>query len=44
MPVGDGKILIFSRKQKLNSGSSTEEELLDIADALGLMIWTKYFI
>ena len=34
----------LSSKQKLNNGSSTEAELVGIADALGLMVWTKYFM
>ena len=42
--MGTGEILSFSSNQKLNTGSSTEAELIGIADALGLMMWTKYFI
>ena len=44
MSMGGGEILSLLRKQKLNTGSSTEAELVGIADALGLMIWTKYFM
>ena len=42
--MGEGGILGFSRKQKLNTGISTDKELVGISDALGLMMWTKYFI
>ena len=38
-----GTILILSRKQKLNAASSTEEELVGIADVLGLIMCAKYF-
>ena len=38
-----GTILSFSRKQKLNNASSTEEELVGIADVLGLIMCAKYF-
>ena len=34
----------LSSKQKLNNGSSTEAESVGIADAIGLMMWTKYFM
>ena len=44
MSMGAGAILSFSRKQKLNTGSSTEVELVGIADALGMMMWTTYFM
>ena len=44
MSMGAGAILSFSRKQKLNTGRLTEAELVVIADALGLMIWNKYFM
>ena len=44
MSMGEGAILSFSRKQKLNTASSTEEELVGIADAPGLIMWVKYFM
>ena len=34
----------ISRKHKLNVGSSTESELVSIADVLGMMMWCKYFM
>ena len=33
-----------SQKHKLNVGSSTEAELVSIADVLGMMMWCKYFM
>ena len=41
MSMGDGDIMSLSRKQKLNTGSSTEAKLVGIADVLVLMILTK---
>ena len=42
--MGAGEILSLSRKQKTNTGSSTESELVGIADSLVLMMCTKYFM
>ena len=42
--VRKGAILSFSIGQKLNTGSSTEAELVGIADALGIMLWTTYLM
>ena len=44
MSMGKGAIVNISKKQKLNTGSSTESELVGIADILGMMMWCKYFI
>ena len=44
MSMGRGTIVNVSRKHKLNIGSSTESELVSIADVLGAMIWCKYFM
>ena len=44
MSMGKGAILSFSRNQKLNTASSTEAELVGISDALGLIMWVKYFM
>ena len=41
MLMGAEGILIFSRKQKLNTGISTETKLVGISDALSLMMCTK---
>jgi hypothetical protein len=44
MSMGRGAIVNVSRKHKLNIGSSTESELVSIADVLGAMMWCKYFM
>ena len=44
MSMGKGAVLSFSIKKKLNTASSTEAELVGIADALGLIMWVKYFM
>ena len=43
MSMGKGAIINVSRKHKLNTGCSTEAELVSIADVLGMMMWCKYF-
>ena len=44
MTMGGGAIQALSRKQKLNTKSSTESELVGADDAANLMLWTKLFI
>ena len=44
MSMGKGATVNVSRRHKLNFGSSTESELVSIADVLGVMIWCKYFM
>ena len=44
MSMGKDAIVNVSRKHKLNVGSSTESELVSIADVLGVMMWCKYFM
>ena len=44
MTMGRGALINISRKHKLNVGSSTESELVSIADVLGVMMWSKYFM
>ena len=44
MSMGRGSIVNVLRKYKLNVGSSTESELVSIADVLGMMMWCKYFM
>ena len=34
----------IARNHKLNTGSSTEAELVSIADVFGMMTWCKYFM
>ena len=41
---GKGAIESLSRKQKLNTKSSTDAELVAVDDALVLIAWTKLFI
>ena len=44
MSMGKGALVNIARKHKLNTGSSTEAELVSIADILGMMMWCKYFM
>ena len=44
MSMGKGALVNIARKHKLNTGSSTEAEILSIADVLGMMMWCKYFM
>ena len=44
MSMGRGALVNIYRKHKMNTGSSTELELVGIADLLGMMIWCKYFM
>ncbi len=42
--MGKGSILSTSRKQKLNTRSSTEAELVAVDDGMSIMLWTKLFL
>ena len=44
MYMGKGALVNIARKHKLNTGSLTEAELVSIVDALGMMMWCKYFM
>ena len=44
MSMGKGELMNIARKHKLNMESSTEAELVSIADVLGMMMWCKYFM
>ena len=44
MSLGNGAISSMSRKQKLNTKSSTEAELEGVDDASAQILWTNYFI
>ena len=42
--IGKGVIFAKSTKQKLNSKSSTEAELIAVSDGIGQVIWTRNFL
>ena len=44
LSMGKGALVNIAKKHKLNTGSSTEAELVSIADVLGMMMWYKYFM
>jgi hypothetical protein len=41
---GTGAVICLSRKQKLNTRSSTEAELVGADDAMTMVLWTKLFM
>jgi hypothetical protein len=44
MTYGAGVPIAMSRKQKLNTRSSTEAELVGVDDGVNLILWTKLFL
>ena len=44
LTMGKGSIQSLSTKQKLNTKSSTEAELVAADDAAGYILWTRYFL
>ena len=44
MSLGEGSVLSWSMKQKLNTKSSTETELIGVDDAMPHVLWTSYFL
>ena len=44
MSMGSGAIYSSSQKQKMNTRSSTETELVAADDMLPQVLWTKYFL
>ena len=44
MTYGTGSPITMSRKQKLNTRSSTESELVGADDAVNMILWTRLFL
>jgi len=44
MSLGKGSPISLSQKQKINTKSSTEAELVGVDDAMPLVIWTRNFL
>eukprot|EP00978_Attheya_sp_CCMP212_P015133 scaffold38933_cov32-Attheya_sp.AAC.1 len=44
MTLGKGSIYSTSTRQKLNTKSSTEAELVGVSDAMSQILWTRYFM
>jgi hypothetical protein len=42
--MGKGSIYSKSTRQRLNTKSSTEAELVDVDDVMPQVLWTKYFL
>ena len=44
LTLGKGAAISFSRKQKVNTQSSTETELVGVDDAMPSILWSLYFL
>ncbi len=44
MSFGQGMVMSYSWKHKINTKSSTEAELVGVDDSLGCILWARYFI
>jgi hypothetical protein len=44
MSLGKGSVIGLSKKQKINTHSSTESELVGADDDIPQMMWTRYFL
>ena len=44
MAMGKGVIVNITKKHKMNVASSTESELVSIADILGMILWCEYIM
>jgi hypothetical protein len=42
--LGQGSPFSFSRKQRVNTKSSTEAELVGVDDGMPLILWTRHFL
>mgnify|MGYP006897339887 CR=1 FL=1 len=42
--MGKGAIINISSKQKVNSRSSTDCEVIGVDDVIGPILWTRYFL
>jgi hypothetical protein len=42
--MGKGFPIVSSTKQKLNTRSSTESELVGVDDMMSSILWTRYFL
>ena len=44
MSIGKGRVINMSNKQKLNTRSSTEVELVSVNDTMALVLWARMFL
>ena len=44
LTMGKGALLSMSLKQKINTKSSTEAELVGVDDAMNFVVWSKLFL
>ncbi len=44
MTLGKGSVISTSTRQKLNTRSSTEAEVVGVDDVMPLVLWTRYFL
>ena len=44
LSLGEGAVYATSTKQKINTKSSTESELVGADDVMGQILWTNYFL
>jgi hypothetical protein len=44
MSFGQGMALSYSWKQKINTKSSTEAEIVGVDDLLAYIFWARYFL
>jgi hypothetical protein len=44
MTLGSGAMYAMLRRQRLNVTSSTEGELVGVADAMAQIVWTRFFL